>query len=65
MTVTWYDQGVQQGQRELILSLLETRFGSLSMQARARLESWPAEALGDLAKALLTAESRRELGLET
>jgi hypothetical protein len=65
MTVTWYDQGVQHGQRELIRSLLEARFGPLREDSLACLQSWPANRLEELAKNLLIAKSLRDLGLES
>jgi hypothetical protein len=65
---TWFEEGVekgeQKGQRELLLTQLQTRFSPLSDTARQRPEAWPAEKLKDLGRALLTAESLRELGLE-
>ena len=43
---------------------LEVRFGPLSEQAQQRLTSWPAGRLRELGRALLTAQSLQELGLE-
>jgi hypothetical protein len=57
-------RGVQKGQRELLHEQLETRFGPLSPAAQARLASWPAERLPDLGRALLSAASLQQLGLE-
>jgi hypothetical protein len=70
MTVTWYDQGLQQGLqlgleglRRTILSQLDARFGPLSEAARTRVASWPAERLEELGLALVKANSLQELGL--
>jgi hypothetical protein len=58
------EQGRQQGYREMLRDLLETRFGPLSEQAQQRLTSWPPERLRELGRALLAAKSLQELGLE-
>ncbi len=63
MAVTSFEKGMEKGQRALLQRLLERRFGRLSPAALERLASWPAERLGDLAEALLTAASLKELGL--
>jgi len=57
-------KGVQKGKRELLRGLLETRFGSLSSAAQARLANWPAERLTELGSALLSAASLEQLGLD-
>ncbi|HEV3025393.1 MAG TPA: DUF4351 domain-containing protein [Pirellulales bacterium] len=57
-------KGVQKGQRELLREQLETRFGPLSPAARARLANWPAERLTELGRALLSAASLEQLGLD-
>jgi hypothetical protein len=64
MTGTIFGQGMAQGQRELLQELLEQRFGPLSPQVIERLSAWPPERLRELGKALLTARSLQELGLE-
>jgi hypothetical protein len=64
MTGTIFGQGMVQGQRELLRDLLEQRFGPLSPQVSERLAEWPSERLRELGKALLTAKSLQELGLE-
>jgi hypothetical protein len=61
---TWTEMGREQGQRRLVERQLEKRFGPLTAAARQRLEQWPVERLEDLALALLTAASLRDLGLE-
>jgi hypothetical protein len=58
------EKGMEKGQRALLQRQLERRFGRLSPVALERLTSWPGEQLGDLAEALLTAASLKELGLE-
>ncbi len=73
MNASYYDdgyhqgeeKGIQLGQRRLIASLLETRFNSLTDDARARLAAWPADKLEELGKAVVKAKSLRELGLES
>jgi hypothetical protein len=72
MTVAMYDKtrlegmerGIEKGQRELLLGQLEERFGSLTAEARNRLASWPPEDLPRLGRALIKAQSLRDLGLE-
>jgi len=63
-----YERGLQegllQGQRQAVQTLLEARFRPLSPTARRRLESLPAEQLNQLLLAVLTAQSLQELGLE-
>jgi hypothetical protein len=61
---TWSEQAAIRAQRQFVLVLLEERFGLLSAQARERLESWPAEQLVELARALLNAQTLQQLGLE-
>jgi Domain of unknown function (DUF4351) len=46
-------EGRQEGKKELILRLLSRRFGELSSQARARIESMNSEQLEALGEALL------------
>ena len=59
------EKGIPQGQRALLLTLLETRFGSpISETARQRLDSWPADKLAELGRAMLAAQSLKEMGLE-
>jgi len=57
---TW----TEEGQFEVILRQLEKKFGPLSETARQRLDAWPNDKLIDLALALVTAQSLKELGLE-
>jgi hypothetical protein len=57
------ERGIERGQRALLLTQLEWRFGALSEGVRRRLEALPTDQLGDLAKALFTATSLRDLGL--
>jgi hypothetical protein len=64
MVTTWYDEGVQEGQRRLIRALLQDRFEANSLGAYARVDSLPAEQLEELAKAIGKAKSLQELGLE-
>jgi hypothetical protein len=68
MNTTWYEKGLErgqeQGQRALLRDQLEERFGALSAAAAERLERLPPKELKALGKALLHAQSLRELGLE-
>jgi hypothetical protein len=72
MNVTAYDRGLEQGlekgiekgQRDLLREQLEERFGPLSPAVQERLQQLPGARLTILARALLRAQSLRELGLE-
>ncbi len=64
MTLTTFEKGLQEGQRTTLQELLEARFGPLSATAQERLESLSLEQLKALTRALLTAQSLQELGLE-
>ena len=64
MEISLLDHAEQQGQRELLRAQLETRFGPLSAVAQARLANWPAERLTELGRALLSAASLEQLGLD-
>lgn len=69
---TWHEEGMEigiergipQGQRSLLLTILEARFGPLSETARQRLDAWPADRLAELGRAQVSAQSLAELGLE-
>jgi hypothetical protein len=67
MATTWFEQGIEQGlvrgQRRVLQQQLEKRFGPLSPDALATLESWQSERLDDVALKLLDAKSLDELGL--
>jgi hypothetical protein len=63
MATTWFEEGVEKGQRRLLRRLLEKRFGPLSAPVLARLESWPTERLEEVGVQLLEARSLEELGL--
>lgn len=56
-------RGKLEGQRDMIRELLEARFGPLSPVVIARLQSWPGDRLTELGRALLSANSLKELGL--
>ncbi|HWB07925.1 MAG TPA: DUF4351 domain-containing protein [Pirellulales bacterium] len=57
-------RGKLEGQRELLRQLLETRFGPLSPAVVARLQAWPGDGLPELGRALLSATSLAQLGLD-
>lgn len=52
------------GRLEVVLTVLEERFGTLSAAVKARVENLSQEELNRLVKALLRAGSLRELGLD-
>lgn len=64
MNTTWFEQGLEKGYREVIREQLEERFGSLSPAVLECLQQLPVERLSALARALLRAQSLRELGLQ-
>jgi hypothetical protein len=57
-------EGKTEGQQELLQILLEERFGPLPQSAVERLQAWSDEKLREVARALLRANSLKELGLE-
>ena len=57
-------EGLLQGQQQLVLMLLEERFGPLRPQVYELVQALTAERLTELGRALLRAQSLRELGLE-
>ena len=57
-------EGLVQGQRQFLLMLLEERFGPLRPQVYELVQALTAERLTELGRALLRAQSLRELGLE-
>ncbi|HTU22940.1 MAG TPA: DUF4351 domain-containing protein [Gemmataceae bacterium] len=68
MNTTWFEQGlekgIEKGYRQLLQEQLAEQFGSLSPAVLERVQQLPAERLSALARALLRAQSLRELGLE-
>ena len=70
MATTWFEEGLEKGleegleaQRQLLLIMIEERFGSLATAARDELMQWPAEQLPDLARKIVHAQSLRDLGI--
>jgi hypothetical protein len=67
MNKTSFEKGVEKGFelgcRQVVLELLEYRFGPLSAAVLARIDQLPAEKLEPLLKAAVKAESLSELGL--
>jgi hypothetical protein len=69
---TWYEKGVEQGlekgrdqeRRTVLREQLEERFGPLSAAVQERLQQMPADRLTPLVRAVLRAQSLKELGLE-
>jgi len=61
---TWTEEGIERGQMQLVLELLETKFPPLSDAVRQRVAQLPPDVIRRLALRLLTAGSLRELGLE-
>jgi hypothetical protein len=64
MNTTWYEKGRDTERRELLREQLEERFGPLPAPALERLQHLPAERLKALIRAVLHAQSLRDLGLE-
>ena len=57
MTVkTWFEEGVEAGQRKLLLVQLEEQFGPLSDTVRQRLEAWPGKHLIGLGGEIILAD---------
>ena len=68
LNTTWYEKGLElgleKGRRAVLHEQLEERFGALPPAAAERLDQWPAADLSRLGRAVLHAQSLRELGLE-
>jgi hypothetical protein len=72
MNTTWFEKGLQQGREEgreevrraVLHDLVEEKFGPLSPEVQERLRQLPPDRLAGLTKAVLRAQSLRELGLE-
>ncbi len=76
MSVTWYEQGIEkgiekglekgleEGKRDLLMVLLQKRFGRLGRTTLERLEQMPASGLSSLAERVLDGHSLHDLGLE-
>ena len=64
MNMTSFEKGREKGRLATIHELLEEKFGPLPSQVVERLERLPPERLIALGRALLRANSLRELGLE-
>jgi hypothetical protein len=76
MNTTWFEKGLQQGReqgreegraeerRAVLHDLVEEKFGPLSAPVQERLRQLAADRLAALTKAVLRAQSLRELGLE-
>ena len=66
MVKTWTEEareeGREEGQRKLLLHLLEAKFPSLSAGVRQRIGEWPVDKLPALGEALLKVETLRDLG---
>ena len=57
------EKGLEKGQREILRMQVDERFGPLSAAVLERIEQLPAEQLKPLGKALVHAQSLRDLGL--
>jgi hypothetical protein len=76
MNTTWYEKGLEKGRQEgrqegreearrvVLREQLEEKFGPLPVAVQERLQQLPADRLAGLTKAVLRAQSLRELGLE-
>jgi hypothetical protein len=58
------EKGLDQGQRRVLGELLQERFGPLPAAVQQRLAEWPAERLPTLVRAVVRAQSLKEMGLE-
>jgi len=58
------EKGLEKGQREILRMLIDERFGPVSPAVLERIEQLPAAQLKPLGKALVRAQSLRDLGLE-
>jgi hypothetical protein len=75
MNTTWYEKGLEKGREEgreegpqterraALRDLVEEKFGPLSAEVEDRLQKLPADRLVALRKAVLRAQSLRDLGL--
>jgi Domain of unknown function (DUF4351) len=59
-----FEIAFERGKRKILLTLLQARFPNPSESERKRVEELPAARIEDVAVALLTAQSFRDLGLE-
>ena len=58
------EEGVQKGQREAIIEILEYRFGELPPVAQNRIQTMDRQQLVDVKKRIMSAQSLQDLGLE-
>jgi flagellar biosynthesis/type III secretory pathway protein FliH len=75
MNTTWYEKGLQKGRdegrqegreegcRTVLRDLVDDKFGPLAAEVEERLQKLPADRLVALSKAVLRAQSLRDLGL--
>jgi predicted transposase YdaD len=54
-------RGLQQGERKVVMHLLERRFGRLSLQLRRQIEQFAAEPLEALGEAWLDFRTKEDL----
>ena len=64
MSTTWFEEGVEEGLRRVLLRLLNKRFGPLSPIVLERVKDATEVRLEELTDAILDAKSLKELGLE-
>jgi len=60
MNKTWFEQGLEQGRRQILRDLLEERFGPLPLAVQERIDQWPPERLTPLMKSVWRAQSLRD-----
>lgn len=63
MATTWYEEGLEKGERKMVERAIVRRFGAIGDELRSRLDDWPADRLDELLDAVIDAKSIDELPL--
>ena len=63
IVTSWMEEGLQKGQRVLVLRQLRKRLGALDERAESRIEALSAERLEELGEALLDFSSPDDLAI--
>lgn len=48
MATTWFEQGIEQGERRVAKNVIERRFGTLNEDSKRRIAAWPEDRLVEL-----------------